>query len=259
MHILSTIGLLWLAGASASPTDKAADLNRVHDEPDSQTPLATDWPHLPKYFTLPSLREQAAIQDAWLQERIDSIPALMRKHNVSAWLMSQREYAEEIAFWSLKPATYFSARRRTTDLFLADPKDGKTRHSWITMTPEEDLWPELRAVLEREQPESIAVNADMDVSFASGMHAGELEAVRAGLGEEWAAKLISVPKMLPVEMIGTMVEGKAMWYMKLMSTAWAMISEAFSERVIEPGVTTTTVSHKATGTYIRECETDCEV
>lgn len=111
------------------------------------------------------------------------------------------------------------------------------------MTPQKDLWPELRAVLDGEQPDSIAVDSDVELSFASGMHTGELEAVRAGLGEKWSRKLVGVPKMLPVELLGTMVEGKAIWYMKLMSTAWAMISEAFSERVIEPGVTTTTVSY----------------
>ena len=229
---------------SAAAVAASAAHQSLSLEPDSQAPWEPNWPHLPKYFTLPPLREQAAIQDGWLQERLDSIPGLMRKHNVSAWLLSQREYTEEIAFWSLKRAAQFSARRRTTDLFLADPKEGgkARRHSWITNTPEEDLWPELRDILEREQPDSIAVNADAEVSFASGMHAGELEAVRAGLGEKWGEKLVSVPPMLPVEVIGTMVEGKAMWYMKLMSTAWAMISEGFSERVIEPGVTTTTVS-----------------
>lgn len=156
--------------------------------------------------------------------------------------ISQREYAEEIAFWSLKEATQFSARRRTTELFLAEPTKSKVHHTWITNTPDEDLWPELRDILETEQTAHIAVNADEEVSFASGMHAGELEAIRQGLGKRWSEKLVSVPPMLPIEVIGTMVESKSIWYMKLMSTAWAMISEAFSERVISPGETTTTVS-----------------
>jgi len=237
MRSCISIAVIWAAGVTVLAAKQPVGLI-----PDSQSQLDSNWPHLPKYFTLSPLREQAAIQDGWLQQRLDSIPSLMRKHNVSAWLLSQREYTEEIAFWSLKKAAQFSARRRTTDLLLADPRSGKVRHSWITNTPEEDLWPELRDILERERPDSIAVNADTEVSFASGMHAGELEAIRAGLGEKWSEKLVSVPTMLPVEVIGTMVEGKAMWYMKLMSTAWAMISEAFSERVIEPGVTTTTVS-----------------
>ncbi|KAB5578131.1 putative lipo protein [Coniochaeta sp. 2T2.1] len=234
MYLLSSLSLLWAvaASASASPAHHDASIG-------SQLPLNW-WPHLPKYFNLPPLREQAEIQDAWTRERLDSIPGLMRKHNVSAWLLSQREYTEEIAFWSLKQATQFSARRRTTDLFLADPKPGvKAHHSWVTMTPERDLWPELRAILDSEKPDSIAINADPDISFASGMHAGELERVRDGLGDKWADKLVSAPPMLSIELIGTQVESKGLWYWKLMSTSWAMISEAFSERVVKPGVTTT--------------------
>ncbi|KAB5584965.1 hypothetical protein GE09DRAFT_10229 [Coniochaeta sp. 2T2.1] len=233
MHLLSSFSLIWAVAASASPAHHDASI-------DSQLPLNW-WPHLPRYFSLPPLREQAEIQDAWTRERLDSIPELMRKHNVSAWLLSQREYTEEIAFWSLKQATQFSARRRTTDLFLADPKPGvKAHHSWVTMTPEKDLWPELRAVLDSEKPDSIAINVDPDISFASGMHAGELEMVRDGLGDKWASRLVSAPPMLSIELIGTQIESKGLWYWKLMSTSWAMISEAFSERVIEPGVMTTT-------------------
>ncbi|RKU40373.1 hypothetical protein DL546_003103 [Coniochaeta pulveracea] len=199
------------------------------------------WPHLPKYFHLPPLREQAAIQDAWTKERRDSIPALLQKYNVSGWLISQREYAEDTLFWSLKPATAFAARRRTTELFLAvpDAKNNKTHHSWITNTPETDLWPELKCIIQDEKLHSIAINQNPDVAFASGMHAGELRAMSI-LGKETWKAFVPVPPMLPIELVGTMVEGKALWYRKLMSTAWAMISEGFSERVIAPGESTTT-------------------
>lgn len=48
--------------------------------------------------------------------------------------------------------------------------------------------------------------------------------------------------MVAVEYIGTMVGGRLEWYKKLQETAWAMITEAFSERVITAGETTTEVS-----------------
>ena len=47
--------------------------------------------------------------------------------------------------------------------------------------------------------------------------------------------------MVAVEYIGTMVKGRLEWYRRLQETAWAMITEAFSERVIEPGVSSTEV------------------
>jgi hypothetical protein len=199
------------------------------------------WPHLPKYFHLPPLKEQAAIQDAWTRERRDSIPGLLQKYNLSGWLISQREHAEDTLFWSLKPAAAFAARRRTTELFLAvpDSKDNKTHYSWITNTPETDLWPELASLIHREGLRGIGVNQNPDVAFASGMHAGEMLAMRVLGRKTWDA-FVPVPPMLPIEVIGTMVEGKALWYRKLMSTAWAMINEGFSSRVVVPGESTTT-------------------
>ena len=41
----------------------------------------------PEYQHLPPLREQAKIQDGWRQERLDSVPALLEKHGVDAWLV----------------------------------------------------------------------------------------------------------------------------------------------------------------------------
>lgn len=114
-------------------------------------------------------------------------------------------------------------------------------YSWITNEPEKDLWPELTQIFRKENLSSIAVNADPELAFASGLHMGEFTAMRRGLGHHWSRRLVPVPPMLPIEVIGTMVEAKALWYRKLMSTAWAMISEGFSERVITPGTTTSTV------------------
>lgn len=40
-----------------------------------------------RYHRLPPLREQARILDAWRDERVARVPALMRKYNVDAWLV----------------------------------------------------------------------------------------------------------------------------------------------------------------------------
>ncbi|KAF4625386.1 hypothetical protein G7Y89_g12781 [Cudoniella acicularis] len=193
---------------------------------------------VPKYQPLPPLREQALLQDTWTRERLSIVPSILKKWGVDAWLMSQREYAEDTVFWSLKPATSFSARRRTVILFLAEPLPGLSSHlySWIDNTPL--VWEELSALLELHDPTKIAVNADDEISFSSGMHAGEMALVREKLGKELAGRLV-VEKMVAVEVVATMVEGKLGWYRKLQETAWAMISEAFSEDVIEPGRTST--------------------
>jgi hypothetical protein len=47
--------------------------------------------------------------------------------------------------------------------------------------------------------------------------------------------------MVAVEFVASKVPVQLEWYQKLQGTAWAMIEEAFSERVITPGKTTTEV------------------
>ena len=51
---------------------------------------------------LPSLREQAKEQQAWLEMRMQRIlPALMAEYDVRMWILSMREYAEDPVFWSI--------------------------------------------------------------------------------------------------------------------------------------------------------------
>ena len=41
----------------------------------------------PQYITLPSLREQAALQDSWTKDRLENVPHLLQKYEVDAWLV----------------------------------------------------------------------------------------------------------------------------------------------------------------------------
>ncbi|KAH9897128.1 hypothetical protein F4778DRAFT_772011 [Xylariomycetidae sp. FL2044] len=190
----------------------------------------------PEIQTLPPLREQADLINSWTEERKALIPGLLRKYGVDAWLMSQREYAEDTVFFALKEATQFSARRRTTHLFLADAGPGlPSSYTWVENT--ELVWAELREILEARGPQTVALNTHAEIAFASGLHAGELGAVTAALGPEWAGRFVLRP-MLAVEVVATMVPGRLAWYRRMMETAWAIIEEAFSERVIEAGVST---------------------
>lgn len=239
----------------------------------------------PSCQLLPSLREQAALQDKWFAERREAIPGLLKKHGVDAWLVrfvieilpswllftggpsvshvlhllthslthsstnhtnhpsqiSQREYAEETVFWSLTRA--FSARRRTTLLFFAPSADDAdaalpTSYTFIDNTPQ--VWDDIRGLFARHNPSRIAVNAHPEIAFASGLHAGELAAARRGLGDVWTDKFVlDAAPMLAVEYIGTQIDARLPWYRRMQETAWAIIAEGFSERVITPGTTTT--------------------
>lgn len=155
--------------------------------------------------------------------------------------MSQKEYAEDTVFWSLKKAEQFSARRRTLDLYVVNSSapHGLSSYNWIDNTP--TVWTELKDVLAKHNPSAIAINVDTDIAFSSGLHTGEAAKIVTEVGLKWAKKFVSKP-MIAVEFIGTMPKGQIGWYKKLQETAWAMISDAFSERVIVPGKTHTSVS-----------------
>lgn len=150
--------------------------------------------------------------------------------------ISQREYAEDTVFWALKDFTQFSARRRTTQLFLANATGGApSAYAWIDNTPL--VWSELKAILADQQPRSIALNTHSELAFSGGLHAGERDAIEASLGAEWVDKFVLEP-MLAVELVATMVDDRLGWYRKMMETAWAIIEEGFSSKIITPGVTT---------------------
>ncbi|TFK43663.1 hypothetical protein BDQ12DRAFT_596951 [Crucibulum laeve] len=191
------------------------------------------------YQRLPSLRERAHIQDQWRDERISTIPSLLKKYNIDAWLMSQREHAEDTIWWSTKHATDYDAHRRTVVLFHAN-KSSLAGHvnplMWVDNTGQ--VWPELRATLESYNPKRILLNTDRDIAFAAGLHAGELFVLQEELGHRWMSKTVNEP-MLAVEYVATKMSGQLAYYKKLQETVWAMLEEGFSQRVIHPGVTTT--------------------
>ena len=71
----------------------------------------------------PTMREQAEIQQQWLKLRLERVlPELMRKHDVSMWLVICREYNEDPVFRALTSPTVFAARRRTILVFYDQGK-----------------------------------------------------------------------------------------------------------------------------------------
>jgi Xaa-Pro aminopeptidase len=65
-----------------------------------------------------TLRDQAAVQQAWLKKRLDTfLPALMRKHGIDLWVVPMREYNEDPVFSSITAPETFAARRRTIYVF----------------------------------------------------------------------------------------------------------------------------------------------
>ncbi|EJT97759.1 hypothetical protein DACRYDRAFT_58284 [Dacryopinax primogenitus] len=201
----------------------------------------------PTYRRLPSPRRRAELEDNWLAQRLLTVPKLLKRYGVDAWLISQREYAEDTIFRSYKPATAFYARRRTVSLFHANESSLEGHPNpvtWIDITPE--VWTDLNRVLAAYDPERIAINDDPTghIAFADGLHSGEKNAVLKALDKKWVDRFISIP-LIAIEFISYRVGGEGpggqlFWYRAMTEIVWAMIDEGFSHRVVTPGLTTTT-------------------
>ncbi|RDB20125.1 hypothetical protein Hypma_012765 [Hypsizygus marmoreus] len=192
-----------------------------------------------QYQRLPSLRESARIQNAWKDERVGRIPALLKKYNMDAWLMSQREHAEDTIWWSIKNATDFGAHRRTVTLFHTNTSSlaGKPNPLlWVDNTGA--VWPELLNTLKTYHPKRIVLNVDRHIAFAGGLSVGEMAVLNIQLGDRWMGCTVNEP-MVAVEFVASRVDGQLEYYRKMQEIVWAMLEEGFSHQVIEPGKTTT--------------------
>jgi Xaa-Pro aminopeptidase len=226
---------------------------------------------------LGTLREQAVLQQQWLAQRVEQVlPALMRRHGVDMWVVPMREYAEDPVFTSLVSPTTFAARRRTIYVFFdqcaarraADPARacrverlalGGTSQEGIyeALSSEraadgpagadvrrqaelwgDEQWQLLRRIVESRDPEVIAIDVSTTSAFADGLTAGERDAMVQALGPELARRLRPA-EALPLELIATRVAGEEATFERMNALAWEIIAEAFSNRVITPGVTRT--------------------
>ncbi len=210
---------------------------------------------------LGTLREQATLQQEWLEERIETVlPALMREYGVDMWVIPMREYNEDPLFKALVAPTTFAARRRTVYIFhdrgeagvdriaiggssqggayeamraTEKAPDGRPREFWGP-----DQWRAVAEVIRERDPASIAVNISHDHNFADGLSAGEWEQLRAALGPDLVAR-VERAEALALDYLAVRVPSMGPTYRQMQELAHELIAAAFSSEVITPGVTTT--------------------
>lgn len=207
---------------------------------------------------LPSLREQAQIQQEWLRIRLEKVlPKLMRENGVEMWIVPMREYNEDPVFTSLVSPTTFSARRRSIYVFFdRGPEKGIERMALgggaqgglysafrdTTLGNAElwgkDQWKLLTSLVKSRNPRTIAVNISETHAFSDGLSAGEWGQLQEALGPEFLPRIVKAER-LPLDFIAIRLPEMIPAYRQLMTIAHAIIEEAFSNAVVFPGKTTT--------------------
>jgi hypothetical protein len=216
---------------------------------------------------LGTLREQAVIQQSWLEFRLDSIlPGLMRQHGVQMWIVDCREYNEDPVFFAIVSPTTFACRRRTIYVFhdrgRGQPLErlalgGSSQGGLFQAVRDSSAnvqtaavagrggelvgagqWALLRRVIEARHPATIALDISQTHAFSDGLSFGEYEQLQAALGPSLMGR-VRRAELLPLEYIAARPPAMEATYRRLQEVAWDIISRAFSREVITPGVTTT--------------------
>ena len=196
-----------------------------------------------------------------LAERLGGLlPALMRETGIDLWLVINREYAEDPVYMTLVPEPVFAARRTTILVFHDHGEEKGVERLTVSRYPLGELyepaweggdldeqWKRLAAILKERNPKKIGINVSRDWPVADGLTAGLKERLLEVLDPSLAERLVSAEELV-VRWIETRSAGELEVYPHVVALARRVIDEAFSSRVITPGVTTTT----DVAWYIRE-------
>ena len=216
---------------------------------------------------LGTLREQAALQQAWLRLRLERVlPRLMREHGVAMWIIPVREYNEDPVFWSIVSPTTMAARRRTIYIFCdRGPQRGVERIA-IGGTAQgglyrvvrdanarmgaagaarrlaepfgPDQWTLVPPLIEECAPSTIAVNISHVHAFSDGLTVGEWEQLQAVIPAAYRDRIVRRER-LALDYIAERIPEMLPTYTRMQRLVHEIISTAFSSAVITPGTTRT--------------------
>ena len=196
-------------------------------------------------------RHRVGVFNHSLAERLSSLlPTLMKDTGIDMWLVVNREYAEDPVFFSLAPEPVYAARR-TTMLVFFDPGDGlELERLTVNRYPLGDLyepaweggdleeqWQRLGQIIRERDPKKIGINVSRHWPVADGLTASLRDRLEETIGPDLSSRFVSAENLV-IRWLETRTESELERYPHIVGLARGVIAEAFSERVITPGVTT---------------------
>ncbi len=217
-------------------------------------------------------RQRVEVVNRMLRDRLDNLlPRLMREAEIDLWLVINREYAEDPVYLTLVPEPVFAARR-TTMLVFHDRggemnEAGSVERLTVNRYPLGDLyqaaweggdldeqWQRLAAVIAERDPRRIGIDVSRHWPVADGLTASLHERLLEVLGEELAGRLVSAEDLV-IRWLETRTDAETEVHARAVAIARGVIAEAFSDRVVTPGATTT----DDIAWYIRERFSDLDL
>ncbi len=205
-----------------------------------------------QYPTILSQREQSKVIDDILEDRLRQLlPGLMRREGFDMWVIISREYNEDPVIRTMLPATWMAARR-TTMLLAFDPGAGKEmeylavarydvgkvfKRAWDP-DANPDQWAQLGKIIAERKPKKIGINKAEHFGHADGLTANDYDNLLRVLPKELKGNIASAEK-LAVSWLESRTEREMVVYQQICRIAHQIIAEGFSDKVIQPGATTT--------------------
>ena len=196
------------------------------------------------------LRLRAEVRNGWLKQRLETVlPEVMRREGLDMWIVVAREYNEDPVIMTLLPEPMMYARRRTILAFhLKD--DGtlerlvlsrygiKDFYEGVWDPDEEEQYDCLGRVVKERDPKAIGINISETFAFGDGLTHSEHRLLSAALEEEYIGRTRHAER-LTVGWLERRIKPEIEAYPGIVEITHAIVKEAFSGRVIHPGITTT--------------------
>ena len=206
--------------------------------------LAAQMPHI-----LP-LQKRGEIKDQWLEERVVHVlPQLMKREGIDMWILIAREYNEDPVLKTMLPSNWLSARR-TTMLVIYDKGDeletlacarynvGEVFKKAWDKDKEPNQWKRLREIIEERDPKKIAINRSEHFGLADGLSSYHYDMLMDNLPEKYREKVVG-GENLAIGWLEARTPSEMVVYQQVCRIAHLIIQEGLSDRVIQPGVTST--------------------
>lgn len=199
-----------------------------------------------------SLKDRATLIEKIQKDRLDNLlPELMSKNGIDMWIIITREYNEDPIIKTLLPPTWLNARRRTILVFSFDESTKKTESVAISRynfgKNIKSIWDKeknpnqilaLKEYIDNVNPKKIGLNYSDNFALIDGISKSDYELFYSSISNDIKQRIVSAEN-LGIQWIETRTKLEKEIYKDLVSITQNIINEAFSNKVIKPGETTT--------------------
>ncbi|MDJ0647029.1 MAG: M24 family metallopeptidase, partial [Flavobacteriaceae bacterium] len=187
-----------------------------------------------------------------LKDRFDNLlPQLMDTTNIDMWILISREYNEDPVLRTMLPSTWLNARRRTILVFYRNKQTnsleklaiarydvGENIKSAWKKEEQPDQWKALFKIIEERNPKKIGLNMSQYFGIADGLVKTDYDWFTQELPVNFKERIVSAEK-LAIAWIETRTQKEMKLFEELTRITHDIIAEAFSNKVIVPGKTST--------------------